>query len=181
MARWQEQVRAAQLSGAVPPEPPTPIVVPGDSFVFHAERSRLREAERGLLAERADEYEAVLAEREGELLAEVREITGRLDAIAGEIAELTATAQSLRAASGSPTPVYGGSLTARGWWRSRSAARGRCRTPRAWAGTWTHEPAPSSSPGAWRGPTPCATAGWRPAGERSDLSAHLPLVPGAAV
>ncbi len=35
VTRWQEQVRAAQLSGAVPPEPPTPIVVPGDSFVFH--------------------------------------------------------------------------------------------------------------------------------------------------
>ncbi len=114
VARWQEQVRAAQLSGAVPPEPPTPIVVPGDSYVFHAERTRLHEAERALLAERADEYEAALAAREGELLAEVRELTGRLDVIAGEIAELTASAQTLRSASGSPTPVYGDSLTAAG-------------------------------------------------------------------
>ncbi len=111
VTRWQEQVRAAQLAGAVPPETPVATVVPGDPYVFHGERTRLRQLERDLLAEHADDYEGALAEREGELLAEVRQLTSRLDAMAAELGDLATTAQALRAVSGTPTPVYAGSLT----------------------------------------------------------------------
>jgi hypothetical protein len=99
-AEYRRALRAATLSGAEPPDPPPPARPAGDASAFLHRRRELDERERALLAGLGEEVGGDLRRREAELLGAARPLVERLDALAAELRDLTATSRRLATAAG---------------------------------------------------------------------------------
>lgn len=108
--RLSEHTAARQealLAGRpAPPAPTPPSNDPADAQVFLAELARCTLRERTWLATNAPDLEAVLAEREADLLAQATTLVGHLQAIGDEIQDLCGTTARVRAAADDQRPVH---------------------------------------------------------------------------
>jgi len=101
------ECRQAFLDGRQPPPPPELVLEPVASEFYEAEDRRLQEAQRSVMLARAGGFEAKLAEREAEILAEVHDLAARLAPLVAEAADIVASVASLRMAAAAERRDFG--------------------------------------------------------------------------
>lgn len=105
LAEYRRRREAAVLAGEEPPqEPAPPRADANDEQLFIAESARIDADERTWLAEHADDVRRALADREQEVMAELRPLVREVDRRVAEVVSLVGAARQVQAVAGGPTP-----------------------------------------------------------------------------
>lgn len=99
MAQWRQDRATAVIAGEQPPPQPEPPDVDADeAHVLQREHQRLMALRRRVFADICSEVENRVAEREGELRDQARELLAELEPIRAEYGALLQAAKQVRAA-----------------------------------------------------------------------------------